>query len=131
MGHFGDSWKLVIFPLAFLFILSSFLFYVINPFIDTQAVPVIDNPFTSSLELLIQTGSPFNLTLDLGLFSIDLNFFNNYVYNLLMPDFIQDYLLEQVYYMYYLPYPMQSIIGILVYLSLILGTLGVVLSFIP
>ena len=125
----SGSWRLLIYPIAIIFVISFVMNMTIQPFIDSGvSAPSNVSIFETAMINTANYGIPVNATIDLGLFSVELGMIANPFYHYLAPQSFKDFLAEQVVMFSYLPnvvkYPILAIILIsIVYALYVLATM--------
>jgi hypothetical protein len=112
---------------------GAILNLLIKPFVNEGINPVIDKTTAlSGLENVIISGLPIeNLTIGVFWGEIAFGDFVSDIYNALMPNFIQSFLLEQIQILSYLPAWIQTPIVILIVISFILVIYEAIMLIVP
>lgn len=124
-----SAWKLMIYPVTFLLVFGAVMNLIIQPFVN-DGILVQNNPteYSDLLKNVVLKGIPVDANINITMFPPpftitigSVNLFEPFqnIYNGLMPDAVQNFLLNDVNTLSYLPTTMQAIITILLIISLL------------
>lgn len=115
-GDEGGVWKLFLYPLIILFAIGLLLTTVIKPFTDsglpTQTYP---SPAIDLLKNTAMQGIPFNLTVNIGIGTIDFTAPLQAIYQGVIPNDFRQYTADSINSMTYVVPIIQTPILILIY----------------
>ena len=126
----SGSWKLIIYPLAFIIIIGSITTLIVRPFLD-NGLTMDSQPtqFGETLIQLVETGNiQFNLTATESVIFFPFvagAALTADIVSAILPQTLKDFVADSIRVYYYLPDPIQSIVTALLVISFVCIAYGI------
>lgn len=124
-------WKLLIYPLAIIFVIGIILNLVITPFLDNGIYPSgVNQSNVDYLRNITENGIPFEIHVPLLLLTLDwvavapspIGF---------LPQFLRNFIVDQILILTYIPYQIYYPLIILFSVAIIYAVVHIIQGFIP